>query len=390
MRIIAVQSIVVNAELRNWIFVKVTSDSGLIGWGEATLEWKTRAVTGCIEDLAPLLLGEDPRNITRLHEIMVKHSFWRLGAIGKSAVSGIDIALWDILGQSLGVPVWQLLGGRVRDRVKIYTHLGMGSSDAVYGTTETAPLLDRAAEVVRNGWQALKVVFIPYHNFSVSLAQIDNVADMMSALRECVGDAVDIMVDFHGRPPNGQAALQLIHALEPARPLFVEEPLPPGEIEALAQLRQRVECPIATGERLVAQSEFEPLFHRRAIDIAQPDLCHCGGFTEARRIAESAAIAGIGIAPHNPLGPIAGMAALHLDFAMPNFVIQEKMQAVPWFFTVVPDQPPQEDGFWKIPNKPGLGVAVDEKEAAKHPYQPESVSVIQKARSGEDGTIVNW
>lgn len=390
MRITAIESIVVNAELRNWIFVKVTTDAGLIGWGEATLEWKTRAVTGCIDDLAPLLIGEDPRNITRLHEIMGKHSFWRLGAIGKSAVSGIDIALWDILGQSLGVPVWQLLGGRVRERVKIYTHLGMGSSDAVYGTMETGPLLDRAAEVVQAGWRALKVVFIPYHNFTVTPEQIDNVAEMMAALRESVGDTVEIMVDFHGRPPNGQAALQLIRALEPARPLFVEEPLPPGEVEALAQLRARVECPVATGERLVAHSGFEPLFHRRAIDIAQPDLCHCGGFTEARRIAESAAIAGIGLAPHNPLGPIAGMAALHLDLAMPNFVIQEKMQAVPWFFDVVPDQPPQEDGFWHIPEKPGLGVAVDEKEAAKHPYRPEPVSVIREARSSEDGTIVNW
>jgi len=389
MKILDIETRTVSAELRNWIFVKVITDQGLVGWGEATLEWKTRAVVGCIEDLKPLLLGQDPRRITHLNEMMTKHSFWRLGAIGRSAISGIDIALWDILGKSLGAPIYQLLGGRVRDRVRMYTHLGMGQSDAVYGTGEVRRLQEQAAAVVEQGWNAIKVVFLPYMNHTVSNRQVDHTATLMRGVRETVGDDVEVMVDFHGRCANGSAALALIRAIEPFRPMFVEEPLPPGEVTALRWLHDRVEVPIATGERLLQASDFDPLLSERALDIAQPDLCHCGGFTEASRIGTAAHTAGVGLAPHNPLGPIAGVAALHFDAATPNFVIQEKMEAVPWFFEVVENQPAMEDGHWLLPSGPGLGVEVNEAAAAQHPYEPEPVSVIQEATLN-DGTVVNW
>ena len=167
MKIVNIKVLVVNAEMRNWVFVKVETDQpGLYGWGEATIEWKTRAVVGAIEDLAPLLIGRDPRDIAQALQIMIKRTYWRPGVIGSTAISGIEHALWDIFGKSLGLPVWRLLGGQVRDRVKIYTHLGLGDMEAVYRTMEAGPLREHAARLVEQGYRALKVVFIPYTHYT--------------------------------------------------------------------------------------------------------------------------------------------------------------------------------------------------------------------------------
>ncbi|MEJ5996543.1 galactonate dehydratase [Pedobacter sp. Du54] len=390
LKITDIKVFVVNAEMRNWIFVKIlTSEPGLFGWGEATLEWKTRGVAGTIEDLKPLLIGKDPREITRLSEIMNKHSFWKLGVIGKTAISGIEIALWDILGKSLNVPVWQLLGGKVRDKIRVYTHLGMGDSESVYSSLEAGTIVDKALEVIDKGYDALKVVFIPYVNYTASVKEFRHVESMMGKLRDAVGDEVDIMVDFHGRPGSVSAAVQFIKVLEPFNPFFVEEVLQPGHVSSLREIKSKINCPLATGERLISFSEFEPLLKDRLIDIAQPDLCHCGGFSEAMNIAALAAIAGVGIAPHNPLGPIAGTAAIHYDTAIPNFVIQEKMDAVPWFYDIVEGQPLCSNGYVSAPKRPGLGIEVNEELAKKYPFKQEPVKVIQAATI-DDGTIVNW
>jgi galactonate dehydratase len=389
MRITDIKTLVVNGELRNWVFVKVETSEGLYGWGEATLEWKTRGVVGTIEDLKPLLIGKDPRDITQNYEIMNKHSFWKMGVIGRTAISGIDMALWDILGKSLNTPVWRLLGGKTRDKIKMYTHLGMGESASVYGSLEAGPVVEKGLQVLESGYKALKVVFIPYINYTASIREIRNVDNMMAALREAVGDEIDIMIDFHGRPGSGSAAVQFIKALEPYHPLFVEEAIQPGDAAAMRAVKDKISCPLASGERLVSLAEFEPYFAQRALDIAQPDLCHCGGFTEAMRIAAMAAVAGMGIAPHNPLGPVAGMAALHFDAAIPNFVIQEKMDAVPWFYEVAEGQLPIKDGYCSLPDKPGLGIEINEKAAARYPFKQEPVSVIQSATI-PDGTIVHW
>jgi galactonate dehydratase len=200
-RITAINTQICSAEMRNWVFVRVETDQpGLFGWGEATLEWKTRGVVGAINDLAPLLIGRDPRDIEQAVRVMKKHSFWRLGAIGMSAVSGIEIALWDILGKDLGVPVWRLLGGKVRDKVGVYTHLGLGDMRAVYETLDAAPLVERARQVVDKGYRAFKAVFIPYTHFHAPLPEVDKVFRMMEALRAAVGPEIEIMIDFHGRP----------------------------------------------------------------------------------------------------------------------------------------------------------------------------------------------
>jgi galactonate dehydratase len=187
-KITAVTTRVVNAEMRNWVFVKVETDQpGLFGWGEATLEWKTRAVVGAVEDLAPLLLGRDPRDIEQAVRVMKKHSFWRLGVIGMSAVSGIEVALWDIAGKLHDVPVWRLLGGKVRDRVKVYTHLGLGDMRAVYESMEQAPLVERAQQVVAKGYRAFKAVFVPYTHYHAPAAEVAKVERLMAALRAAVG-----------------------------------------------------------------------------------------------------------------------------------------------------------------------------------------------------------
>ncbi len=390
MKITGITTLIVNAEMRNWIFVRVETDQqGLYGWGEATLEWKTRAVAGAVEDLKPLVMGCDPRDIELLVRTMRKHSFWRLGAIGMSAISGIEIALWDILGKWLGQPVWRLLGGKVRDRVMVYTHLGLGDMRAVYESMDVDTLVERATRVVASGYRALKAVFIPYTHYHATLPAVNHAGRMMEALRAAVGAEIEIMVDFHGRPASAGAALAYIDALAPGRPMFVEEVLPPGETRALEQVAARTHVPLAAGERLVERVEFEDLFRRRTIDIAQPDICHCGGLLETKKIAAMAETAGIGVAPHNPLGPIAGVAALHFAVCTPNHVIQEEMVgAVPWYDEVVRGPIRMVDGHWLVPELPGLGIEVDERACAAHPFAPEIIHATNARLA--DGTVVDW
>jgi galactonate dehydratase len=389
-RITAIRTRIVNAEMRNWVFVKVETDEpGLFGWGEATLEWKTKAVAGAVEDLAPLMIGRDPRDIEQAVRAMTKQSFWRLGAIGMSAVSGIEMALWDILGKDLGVPVWRLLGGKVRDKVRVYTHLGLGDMRAVYETLDTAPLVERAHEVVAKGYRAFKAVFIPYTHYHAPLPEAGKVAQMMEALRDAVGPEVELMVDFHGRPASAAAALSYIEALAPGHPMFVEEPVPPGETAALRAVAARSPVPLATGERLVDRHEFRDLLAVDAAAVVQPDICHCGGLMEAKKIAAMAEAASVGVAPHNPLGPIAGVAALHFAVSTPNHVIQEEMVgAVPWYFEVVRGPIRMVDGFWQVPEAPGLGIEVDEKACGRHPYAAEVIHTLNAVL--DDGTIVDW
>lgn len=390
MQITAVTARVCNAEMRNWIFVRVETDQpGLFGWGEATLEWKTRAVVGAVEDLAPLLIGQDPRDIEHCLQIMTRHGFWRLGVVGMSAVSGIELALWDILGKSLDVPVWRLLGGKVRNYLRTYTHLGLGDMRAVYETETAASIVERGRIVTQAGYDAVKVVCIPYTHYTATNQGIDRVGEMLSDLRAALGPEIDIMVDFHGRPASVNAAMGYIQAIAASRPLFVEEPVPPENLAGLAEITARSPVAIASGERLVGRREFEPAIRARAFNIAQPDICHTGGLLETKKIAAMAETAGIGLAPHNPLGPIAGVAALHFGIATPNVVIQEEMSgAVAWYGEVVQWPIERKPGRWDVPEKPGLGIEVDEKVIAKHPFQQE----VLHARNAvmPDGTIVDW
>jgi galactonate dehydratase len=390
LQITAIETRVCNAVLRNWVFIRVETDqSGLVGWGEATLEWKTRAVVGAVEDLAPLLVGKDPRDIEYCFQVMMRHGFWRLGVVGMSAVSGIEMALWDILAKSLGVPVWRLLGGKTRNYLRTYTHLGMGDMESVYETTEVSQLAERGRQVVEAGYDALKVVCVPYSHYTATNRDIDKVGEMMGGLRDAVGDDVDILVDFHGRPASAVLARQYITAIEPSRPFFVEEPVPPEDLEGLVSISENSSVPIAAGERLIGRREFREPIERRAFHIAQPDICHTGGLAETKKIAAMAESAGIGLAPHNPLGPIAGVAALHFGISTPNVIIQEEMSgAVDWYDDVVAWPIERKPGRWDIPEEPGLGIEVDEKLIAAHPFEQEVLHASNAVMP--DGTPVDW
>lgn len=390
MKITSIDTLVCQAGMRNWVFVKVTTDQdGLIGWGEATLEWKTRAVTGAVADIAPLLVGEDPRDIEQAYQTMTRHGFWRLGVEGMSAVSGIEIALWDILGKTLGQPVWRLLGGKTRDYLRTYSHLGMGNQKAVYNSLTANSVSEHARKLVDKGYDALKIVSVPYTHYHVDARSLRAFEKTMDELRDAVGLDVDVMVDFHGRPASVSAAREYIRLLAPHRIMFVEEPVPPENLDDYVALTREGNVPIAGGERLVGRRDFASAIQSKAFNIAQPDIVHVGGLWEARKIAAMAEPAGIGLAPHNPLGPIAGVAALHLGISTPNIIIQEEMTgAVPWYDHVVQWPIKRRPGRWEIPTAPGLGVEVNEKEIASHPYEQEPIATSDAV--APDGTILDW
>jgi galactonate dehydratase len=389
MKITRLKTVVVNAEMRNWVFCKVETDQpGLFGWGEGSLEWKTRAVVGAIEDFAPMVVGEDPRRIEHLFQKMYRQSFWRLGVIGMSAISAIEQALWDIKGKILSTPVYELLGGRVRDRVRMYTHLGGGNMKSVYETFEVEPLIDLALKVISSGYTAVKVVFVPYSEPLEGIGKVKQFAHLMAKQRGAVGDGIDIMIDFHGRTYPA-LAIELIEAVSEFRPYFCEEPVPPENTEALREVREKVSVPIATGERLVGRHQFRPLFEQRACHVIQPDLCHCGGLFEAKKIAAMAETYQMGIAPHNPLGPVANAVALHFALSTPNFLIQEDMLAdVPWRWEVVKSTLVTENGYWLPTNEPGLGIEVDEERAKDHPFRQEVMHSL--SIRAPDNAILDW
>ena len=388
MKIADIKTVVVNARMRNWVFVKVETDTpGLDGWGEASLEWKTRAVAAAVDDLKPFILGDDPTRIEHLYQKLYRQPFFRPGVIGLSAISGIEQACWDILGKHLGVPVYKLLGGAVRDKVRMYTHLGGGEMSSVYESFDATRVIDLALQVIARGYTAVKVVFVPYSEPLMGVPYVKKFAAVMGRLREAVGDRVDIMIDFHGRTYPA-VAIEYINAVAEYRPYFCEEPVPPENIDALAQVRQAVRVPIATGERLVTRHQFREVLEKQAAHVIQPDLCHCGGLLEAKKISAMAEAYYVGVAPHNPLGPIANAAALHFALSTPNFLIQEDMLAdVPWRWEVVESALKTENGYWLPCDQPGLGVKVNERAAAQHPFEQEK---LQSAVYAPDGAVLDW
>ena len=387
MEITAVKSFFADGGQRVFVFVKVETDQpGLVGWGEASLEAKPRAVAGCIADMEPMIVGEDPRRIEYIWQILYRGAFWRQGVIGMSAISGIDQALWDIKGKDLGKPVYELLGGPVRDKVRMYTHFG-GS------TPEKAA--ENAVEKVKNGWTAIKTVPMPPTNYLEGPKAVKQAAEMLRQVREAVGDEIDILLDFHGRV-TPQMAIQYARAFEPYFPLFIEEPVQSEVPDAMAQVKRATSIPIATGERLFNRWGFRRILETEAAGLLQPDCCHAGGISEVRKIAAMAEAYYAGVAPHNPLGPVSTAACVQIDFAAPNFVIQEIVDplAIPEAMTFVKEPLSIVDGYILPPQKPGIGVEVDEAAVAKH--QPDfSVENTRQQIAWyrefhPDGGIADW
>jgi galactonate dehydratase len=325
--------------MRNWIFVKVLTDQpGLFGWGEATLEWHTRGVVGAIEDISQLLIGEDVTRIEHLWQVMYRQHFWHgNGIVRGTAISGIDIALWDILGKIHGVPCHKLWGGPVRDYVRLYCHLGGGKMEEFYAISPAdAPrFADLARQAVAEGFTAFKAMAVPETMPLEGLTPIHYAEKCVGAMRDAVGEQTDIMVDCHARP-SPRMGLLFAKVLEPFGLYWLEEPCWPETMDDIALIQRSVKTPIATGERLVGLHAFRELLEKRAASVIQPDITHCGGFSEVRRVAALAEAYRVALAPHNPQGPVSTAASLELGFATPSYVICESVHAdVPWRADVV-------------------------------------------------------
>ena len=387
MRITAVRTLVVNARLRNWIFVRVETDQpGLTGLGEATLEFQTRAVTGAVEDLAGLIVGQDPRNIEHLWQVMFRHPFFKGGIVTMSALSGIDQALHDIKAKALGIPLWQLLGGLTRQRLRMYDHLGGGDSTAVYDSARAESFAEKAARSRADGFTAVKILAVGRTAPLDGLAALKGAEALMAAAREGAGEDMDIMVDLHGRT-TAAMAIQYAEVLKPYRPWFLEEPCQPEDPDGIARVARSTTIPIASGERLCHRRDFLTLLQLDAIAVAQPDVCHAGGLTEVRRIAALCDTFGVSMAPHNPLGPVATMVNIHLGFATPNFLIQEVMRSdVPWRDEVVRGAARIEGGHVLPPEGPGIGIEIDEAAAARHPWS----DALPIQWYHPDGSVADW
>ncbi len=386
MKITAVSPVIVGAGMRNWIFTKVETDAGVVGWGECTTEWKTRAVAGCLADLAVFLVGEDPLRIEHLWQVMSRQGFFRGGIVAMSAASGVDQALWDIAGKVYGVPTYQLLGGAVRDRVRLYDHLGGGQTDAVYESFDPEEVALHARASVEQGYTAVKAVCVPRTAALDGPKPVKLVERLTGALRHAVGDGVDIMLDFHGRTTPAMG-IQYGRAVAPYAPLFIEEPCLPENVEAMAEVARQQPCPVATGERLVTRFQFRPLLELRACAVLQPDVGHCGGLSELKKIAAMAEPYYISVAPHNPGGPVAQAACLHFALSTPNFLIQEQMRAdVPWRDDIVLEPLERRAGYMLPPTRPGLGINIDERKTTKYPMTQEPLMRYFH----DDGAVADW
>ncbi len=387
MKITNIKTIVVNARMRNWVFVKVETDqAGLHGWGEATLEWQTKGVVGCVEDLAGLLIGQDPRRVEHLWQVMHRQYFWRGGITKCSAMSGIDQALWDIKGKEVGKPVCELLGGPVRDTLRLYDHLGGGSLEGMYKTMDPSEFADRIQQSVAKGFTAVKAMPVPVAELIESADVLQHSAQCVEAMRKAVGDSVDIMVDLHARTTPA-ADIQFCRMLVDYNLFWYEEPCWPEHVEALVEVARQLPFPIATGERLVGRWEFRELLEKRACSIIQPDVSHCGGISEARRIAAMAETYLTPVACHNPQGPVSTAASIQVAFATPNYLIQEVVREdVPWRKEIVQEPIALDRGVVPAPTAAGLGIEINEQEAAKHPFQPE----VTMERFHKDGSVADW
>lgn len=353
--------------LPRWTMVAVDTDAGITGYGEAIVEGQSRVVERAIEQLAEYLVGKDPRHIERHWQAMYRGSFYRGGAIWVSAISGLEQALWDITGRYHEAPVYDLLGGPVRDSVRMYGHLRPAGGP---GDHTVADYASEARDHQARGMTALKMgIDGPVRGID-SLGYVQAQVERFAAVRDAVGPDLDIAIDFHGRTTPAMAK-RLIAALEPYHPMFVEEPCLPENVDAMVDIARSTTVPIATGERRFTKFEFRELVEKRAAAILQPDLCHAGGIAETRKIASMGEASYLSLAPHNPLGPISLAACLQVAAGAPNFLIQEYpaladgadlgvgLLREPFVIT---------SGSIPIPTAPGLGITVDEDALMERAY----------------------
>lgn len=363
MKITRFETFLTNAGLRNYLFIRLTTDTGLTGVGEATLEWQEKTVeTLCHEWVKGRVLGRDPFDIEAVVGGMIRDQY-QGGSTVMTAISGVEIALWDLIGKTCGQPVFRLLGGRCHETIPAYANGWYG------GAREPGEFADRARDVVRRGYRAMK--FDPFGTAwrNLSADDMQQAFEIVAAVRSAVGRDIGLMIEFHGRLAAGPA-IEMIRLLEPLRPAWCEEPVLPESLELLAEVKRAVRCPIAAGERLYTQADFYRLISLRAADVVQMDIAHCGGLLASKKIAAMAAAQDMTVAPHCSIGPVALAAALHFVASTPNFLIQESFAEfdVPWRPDLVLGWNPVQSGQLIVPDSPGLGIDIDEQSIASHPY----------------------
>ncbi len=368
-----------------WLFLKVTSDDGIVGWGEPIVEGKADTVRAAVEEMSDYLIGKEAGNIEDLWQALYRGGFYRGGPILTSAISGIEQALWDMKGKKLGVPVYELMGGPVRDKLRVYCWIGGDKPSNVAAD---------AAEKKAAGYTALKMNGTDGMNWIDSFSKIDAAVARLAAIREKVGYDVDVGIDFHGRVHKTMARI-LMKELEPYRPLFVEEPVLPQNNEALKELRTHTVIPIATGERMYTRWDFKDVLQDGAVDIIQPDLSHAGGIWETRKIAAMAETYDVAVAPHCPLGPIALAACFQVDFCTPNAFLQEQSLGIHYNrgsdlldYLADPKVFAYENSYVRRLTASGLGIEINE-DKVKEMADPDRRWRNPVWRT-EDGGITEW
>ena len=365
MRIREIRTTVVGTPWRELVFFEALADSGLVGLSEVRMVNKTDTLLACIEELAPrYLVGTDPFDVERLAWNVHTAEYGRPGEVTQSTLAAFDIACWDLIGQSLGVPIWKLMGGRFRDRVPAYAN--------GWYRTEREPdaIASRATQVVARGYRALKLDPFGAAHAELPAAEWSRVDAIVAAVRRAVGPDVSIFIEMHGRFSSSEA-VRVAAALEPYNPDWIEEPVPPDNDEALARVRAATRLPIATGERAHTIAEIRSIIERGLADIIQIDLTHFGGFLAARCVAGWADVHHLMMAPHNVCGPVGTMANIHFAVATPNYKVLEHFNdfADPWVDELVDEAPSVSaaDGCFGLPERPGLGLRLNADACREHP-----------------------
>ncbi|WP_166852886.1 galactonate dehydratase [Isoptericola sp. BMS4] len=366
--------------LPRWTFVAVDTDAGLTGYGEPVVEGQSLVVEAAVRHYAEYLVGKDPLEIERHWQVMYRGNFYRGGAVAVSAISGLEHALWDIKGKFYGAPVHEMLGGRLRDRMRMYGH-GRGKSDEDF--------VAAALRAKQHGLTAIKIGIDGPARDVESLDYVDRQVRRLAAVREAVGPEFDIAVDMHGRTTPATAK-RIIAKFEPYHPLWIEEPCLPENVEAMRDIAASTTVPIAAGERRFTKWEFRDLIERRAVSVVQPDLCHAGGILESKKIAAMAEAHYMSLAPHNPLGPISLAACLQLDACTPNFLIQEHPSiddGSDLGIGLLTEPFEMHEGFIDVPRGPGLGIQPDEDRFIERGYAGDWRSPVYVH---EDGSHGDW
>ncbi len=364
---------------RNFLFVVVDTDEGIYGVGEGGITGRELAAVGVVEHFKPILVGQDPRRIEHLWQLLFRGGFFPAGRIAASVLSAIDVALWDIRGKALGVPVYDLLGGLVRDRVVCYPH-------NVGHAMEIEPLVESCLQTKAEGWKFVRWGLPQDGNVLEPTQSIRAALRQMEAVRRAVGDDVEICFDVHTRL-DPTDTIQLCRASEQYRPYFMEDPVRSENPSTFHLVRRQTAVPLAAGEQFGSKWEFQQLIENDLIDYARIDLCIVGGITEAKKIAGWCETHYIKLALHNPLGPVSSAACLQLNLATSNFGVQEQPRRTGTVLTdVVPVQPEWQDGYLLPPTRPGLGVEFDREAARKHPFQMRELPTLHRL----DGSFTNW